>query len=327
MTPSYDVTVIVPAFNSAATLPQTVLSVMQQDIHNFELLIVNDGSTDTTEQVARLFTSDPRVTLISLKQNRGKPHAMNLCAEKARGRWIAVLDADDWYAPHRLSTLIAAGERADAQLVADNQFIYDEGADKIVRTAFATRDDYVRLDKSRFVAGCDPYAEFDFGMLKPMVRTDFIRSTNLRYRENARLSEDFLYLLEFFAAGGEGCLVSQPLYYWRQAFGTFSRNWTTSSGGAWRYDFLSGAHASAEVLDALPETAGPELVKMLRHRIRAFRRLHWLQQINRQRTVGASMAKVAALVTIHPSVWPLIAQRALRRSGRSNDHNSLSRIT
>ena len=110
MTPSYDATVIVPAFNSAATLPQAVQSVLQQEVQNFELLIVDDCSTDATARAAQQFASDPRVTVISLKKNRGKPHAMNLCTDQARGRWIAVLDADDWYAPHRLSTLIAAGE-------------------------------------------------------------------------------------------------------------------------------------------------------------------------------------------------------------------------
>ena len=134
-------------------------------------------------------------------------------------------------------------------------------------------------------------------------------------------------MLEFFAAGGEGCLVSQPLYYWRQAFGTLSRNWTTSSGGAWRYDFLSGVRASTEVLNALPDMAGPELVKMLRHRIRAFHHLHWLQQINRQRSDGASLVKIGGLLAMHPSIWPLIVRRVIRRSGTPRDHNSLSRIT
>lgn len=325
MTQSCEVSVIIPAYNSAATLPQAIESVLQQDLRNFELLIVDDGSTDATAEVAQQFSNDPRVTCIPVPENKGKPHAMNLGVRVAHGRWIAVLDADDWYAPDRLSTLVATGERANVQLVADNQYVYDEGAAQIVRTAFQATTDCKRLDKPEFVAGCDPYAEFDLGMLKPMVRTDFVRQANLQYRERARLSEDFLYLLEFFAAGGEGWLISRPLYYWRQAFGSLSRHWTTSGRGAWRYDFLSGARASADVLEALRQRGDPELAMMLRRRIRAFHRLHRLQEMRRQYADGASLMHVAASVAMHPSIWPLIGQRFLRRFGGSRDHESLTR--
>lgn len=324
MTHSCEVSVIIPAYNSAATLPQAVQSVIHQDLQDLELLIVDDGSTDATADVAQQFADDPRVAVIRLPENRGKPHAMNLGIRMAHGRWVAVLDADDWYAPSRLSTLVATGERANVQLVADNQFVYDEGAAQVVRTALRATTGHKRLDKAEFVAGCDPYAEFDLGMLKPMVRTEFVHKINLHYRESARLSEDFLYLLEFFAAGGEGWLISRPLYYWRQAFGSLSRHWTTSGRGAWRYDFLSGARASADVLEALNQRGDRELVKILQRRIQAFHRLHQLQEVSRKRADGASLRDVATSVAMHPSIWPLIARRLLRRFSASRDHESLS---
>lgn len=65
------------------------------------------------------------------------------------------------------------------------------------------------------------------------------------------------------------------------------------------------------MLNALPDMAGPELVKMLRHRIRAFHHLHWLQQINRQRSDGASLVKIGGLLAMHPSIWPLIVRRVI----------------
>jgi succinoglycan biosynthesis protein ExoO len=119
-------------------------------------------------------------------------------------------DADDRYAPDRLSTLLEAGEGSSAQRASDNQYLCDEGANQVVRTAFAVTANQRKLDKVSFVAGCDAYADFDPGMLKPMVRTDFMRSANITYREVARQSEDFLYLVEFFAAGGESILLPRP---------------------------------------------------------------------------------------------------------------------
>ncbi len=65
------------------------------------------------------------------------------------------------------------------------------------------------LTKRAFIAGSDPYANFDYGMLKPVIRTDCIRRLALAYRETARLSEDFMYLTDFFAAGETGFLIAQ----------------------------------------------------------------------------------------------------------------------
>jgi succinoglycan biosynthesis protein ExoO len=316
------VSVVIPAFNSGTTLPCAVHSVLRQDLRDFELLIIDDGSTDATAQVAREFTADSRVRVISLASNRGKPHAMNIATAEAAGRWIAVLDADDWYADDRLSTLLEAGERSGAQFVADNQCVYDEGADQVVRTAFAVTADERRLDKASFVAGCDPYADFDLGMLKPMVRVDFVRRAQIAYRENARLSEDFLYLVEFFAAGGKGILVPRPLYYWRQTFGSISRRWTGTAGGEWRYDFLSGARANAEVMKLMREQREDLLASLLRRRMRAFYRLHRLQEVSRQHANGATPAQLATSILRHPSIWPLVVQRGVRRITRRRECHS-----
>jgi len=322
MAMSCSVSVVIPAFNSATTLPRAVQSVLQQDVADFELLIVNDGSTDATERVAREFTTDSRIRVISLASNRGKPHAMNLALAESTGRWVAVLDADDWYADGRLSALLEAGERHGVQLVADNQYLYDEAADQVVCTAFPVTSGDRRLNKVTFAAGCDPYADFDLGMLKPIVRRDFVQQANVVYRENARLSEDFLYLLEFLAAGGEGYLMSQPMYYWRQAFGAISRRWTGTAGGAWRYDFLSGARANAEVLSAMRARGEDSLARLLSRRMRAFHRLHRLQELSRLRAEGATSTQVAASILRSPSIWPLVAQRGVRRVTRRWQSNS-----
>lgn len=312
------VSVLVPAYNSAPTLARAVQSALRQELQQIEVLIIDDGSRDSTNDVAAgLCREDPRVRLITLAQNHGKPYAMNVGAAQANGEWLAVLDADDWYAPDRFSTLLSAAEQHQADLVADNQFVYDAGASRVVRTAFPSAPQGRLLDKAAFVAGSDPYADFDYGMLKPVVRTEFVRAHGLAYRETARLSEDFLYLLEFFAAGGRGWLVTEPMYYWSQAFGTISRRWTETGSGRWRYDYLSAIKANAEVLQTMYRAGDEQLASLLRRRIRAFRQLHSIQRVSRMRAEGASPLRVVGEVLGHPSVWPLIARRGIRRVTRS----------
>jgi succinoglycan biosynthesis protein ExoO len=307
------VTVIIPVFNSAATLARAAGSALRQAVAPLELLIVDDGSTDASlAEATRIAETDPRARVIASRENRGKPHAMNRAIAQARGHWIAVLDADDCYADGRLATLITAAERNGADLVADNQYLYDSGADRTVGTAFPPGRRDTALTRRKFIAGASPFAAFNYGMLKPVVRADFLRRSGLRYREDARLSEDFLYLVEFFAAGGEAWLVSQPLYYWTQAFGTLSRQWTSTGAGAWRYDFMSALAPNAEVRSALAPTAHADLIALLDRRDTALRQLHWFRELCRARDAGQGPGQLLQMIARQPSMWPFVLRRALQ---------------
>jgi Glycosyl transferase family 2 len=96
------VSVIVPAWNAAATLDATLRSAARQTHRNLEILIVDDGSTDETAEVARQFcASEPRARLIR-KENGGPASARNAGIEEARGAWIAPLDSDDLWHPEKI---------------------------------------------------------------------------------------------------------------------------------------------------------------------------------------------------------------------------------
>jgi glycosyltransferase involved in cell wall biosynthesis len=311
------VSVVIPVYNSVATLERAVTSVLGQTLRSIELLIVDDGSRDRSLELARhLAATDSRIHVISLPENRGKACAMNRAIAEASGFWIAVLDADDWYEPERLAVLVEAAERHGLPMVADNQRFHDAGANTEVGTAFPA-DSFDRvLTRRTFDTGSDPYAEFNYGMLKPIISADFIQATGLAYRENVRLSEDFLYLVEFFAAGGTGILLTHPLYNWTQAFGRLSRQWTTTGAGSWRYDFQSALAGHAEVLHSLRDRRDHLLADLLVAHARACRRLHHLNAIKRARASGATLPQVLSAIARHPSIWPQIARRALRASRR-----------
>jgi glycosyltransferase involved in cell wall biosynthesis len=310
-----EVSVVIPVYNSASTLERAVTSVSRQTVAEHEILIIDDASQDQSLALARqLALDDRRIRVIALSCNGGKAHAMNQAIREARGAWVAVLDADDWYESERLAVLLSAATMHRADLVADNQYFYDAAADLVVRTAFPVVTDSCQLTRQAFIAGCDPYAEFNYGMLKPIVRTGFIRRTGLAYRESARLSEDFLYLVEFVAAGGTGALVMQPFYNWTQSFGSMSRQWTDTGAGAWRYDFSSARGANSEVLAKLRLTQQHDLVSLLVARDRAYRNLQRLAEISRMRACGSGLSQLLVTAARTPSIWPLLARRVVERT-------------
>ena len=101
------VTIIVPAYNSETTIQTALLSLLAQTWQDLEILVVDDGSTDTTaELVERQAGQDPRVKLIRAGVNRGPFVARNLGVKSATGDFITCHDADDWCHPQRVETQV-----------------------------------------------------------------------------------------------------------------------------------------------------------------------------------------------------------------------------
>ena len=97
------VSVIMPAYNAAATIAESIESVLYQTYQNWELIVVNDASTDSTLDVIALFAdADSRVCVYTNQCNSGIASTRNIAMEKAKGEYIAFLDSDDVWQPQKL---------------------------------------------------------------------------------------------------------------------------------------------------------------------------------------------------------------------------------
>ena len=99
------VSVIISSYNHAPYIGQAVQSVLDQTFQDFEILIADDASTDNTLEVLNRFT-DPRIRVFFFTENR-KTHMKNECLKVAAGRYIAILNSDDYMAPDRLQKQVA----------------------------------------------------------------------------------------------------------------------------------------------------------------------------------------------------------------------------
>lgn len=97
-----EVSVIMPVYNGEAFVAEAMQSILNQTYTDFELLIIDDGSTDNSLQVARSF-QDPRIRVVVLEKNIGLAHVRNRGIEEARGTFIAWIDCDDINLPTRLA--------------------------------------------------------------------------------------------------------------------------------------------------------------------------------------------------------------------------------
>lgn len=101
------VTVFMPAFNAERYIADAIESVLAQTFTDFELLIIDDGSMDSTPSVIRKFAADARLRIVTQADNFGRPRTRNRGLGLARGEYIAFLDADDRCAPGRLERQVA----------------------------------------------------------------------------------------------------------------------------------------------------------------------------------------------------------------------------
>jgi hypothetical protein len=121
------ITVLVPVFNREQFVGDAIRSVLEQDFDDFELLLVDDGSTDRTPDVIETWRGrDPRVVAVTSPANQGIPRALNLGLAHARGKYVARLDSDDLMRPRRLAEQAAVLDaRPDVVLVSSAYDIVD----------------------------------------------------------------------------------------------------------------------------------------------------------------------------------------------------------
>ncbi len=318
------VSVIIPLYNSAGTIERCLRSAMRQSLVDLEILVGDDASTDSGARiVAQLSEEDGRIRLHRFAENRGKPRVMNELAQRARGDFLAVLDADDAYAPDRLERLISAAESHDVEMAADNLVYVDsgvggEGFGEAVRTAFATGREPRLLGRSDLLSGADTFADFDFGILKPVIRRDFVERNRLAYREESRLAEDFVFLMHCFQKGGRAVLVSDALYFWTMPFGARSRRWTSTGAGAWRYDYRPALALNRKLIEELADAGESEFVRMLERRGRQYEAM--IAYIEAQKLAHCGrFASALRAVVVSPVCWTLLLRRVAGRAARFLD--------
>ncbi|MDE2058362.1 MAG: glycosyltransferase family 2 protein [candidate division NC10 bacterium] len=105
------VTVLIPVHNREQHVAAAIESILAQSFTDFELLLIDDGSTDGSVGIMRSYTADPRVRLACNAHNLGIPRTRNRGIDLARGEYIAMLDSDDWAYPTRLEKQVAFLDR------------------------------------------------------------------------------------------------------------------------------------------------------------------------------------------------------------------------
>jgi len=107
------VSIVMPSYNTAEYIAESIQSVLAQSYKNWELLIVDDCSTDNTDEIVKPYLIDERIRYLRNEKNSGAAVSRNRALRDAKGKWIAFLDSDDLWMPDKLSKQIKFMEEHD----------------------------------------------------------------------------------------------------------------------------------------------------------------------------------------------------------------------
>jgi glycosyltransferase involved in cell wall biosynthesis len=200
------VSVLIPSYNSAPYLHDSIKSIINQTYTNWELIITDDCSSDNSIEIARKYSSkDQRIKLVENDKNRGISGNMNEGLKYCKGKYIAILDADDWSYPYRLEEQVEVMEK-NKKIVACSGFfdVCDENLkSKYVKDLPETNEE-LRKAMKRYMPMIHP------GI---MWRADTLFKTNL-YPEYLKVGHDYLITMEI-SQYGELYNLQKPVIKYR----------------------------------------------------------------------------------------------------------------
>lgn len=206
------VSVITPAFNSEEYILETINSVKGQTHQNWEMIIVDDCSTDNTVSlIKKEMEKDSRIKLIQQEKNSGAAVARNTAIKQAKGRYLSFLDSDDLWYPEKIETQLIFMKENDVGFSFTSYEIINQDGELTCKTiSVPSSIDYNGLLKNTII-GC-------LTVMLDIKKTGLVQMPNIRTRQDTAL------WLSILKKGYKAYGIQKPLAKYRKVNGSISSN-------------------------------------------------------------------------------------------------------
>lgn len=213
--------IILPVYNSEQYLDHTIASVLQQTMPDFELLAIDDCSTDSSLQlIQRWAEKDNRIRVIQNEKNQGVASVRNWGIQLAGGQYIAFLDSDDNWHSDKLQAQISWMKEQDCDFSCTAYEMVDD-ADQYIKT---------RMINHQKISLEDLLKENYICCSSSMIRSDVAKQHHM---DGSYAHEDYVYWLELLQSGANGCVLNQCLTDYRVIQTSRSANKRKAAQGRW----------------------------------------------------------------------------------------------
>ena len=214
------VSIITPSYNTAKYIGKTIESVQAQTYENWEMIIVDDCSSDNTDEVVASYMSDKRIKYIKNEKNSGAAVSRNRALREAGGRWMAFLDSDDLWSPEKLEKQISFMEKNEYYFSYTNYEEIDEQGNLLG----------VKVTGPKKVSKHGMYNYCYLGCLTVMYDTEYVGLIQIK---DIKKNNDYAIWLEV-CQKADCWLLDEYLGQYRKRSGSISRHGSKTMIG-WHY--------------------------------------------------------------------------------------------
>lgn len=215
------VSVIIPAYNAAKTITETLESALAQTFEDFEIIVADDGSTDnTSETVLRLADADERVKLFQVNKNQGVAKARNFAISNAGGEWIAFLDSDDLWEKDKLEKQLKLADEKNADIVYCSYGIIDAKGERSCTDFIVEEHTTYNLMLARNVISCST----------ALIKREYFDKYSF---SSEYAHEDYALWMEMLRDGLQAYGNTEILAYYRLYAGSRSANKLKAAKNRW----------------------------------------------------------------------------------------------
>ena len=213
-----EVSIIVPVYNAEKAVGRCIESILEQEYTDFELILIDDGSRDSSPQILDGYAEkDQRVRVVH-KENGGVSAARNTALDMAQGKYIQFLDADDWISAEATKLLVRTMEDKNCDMVIAS-FYRVVGSNISCKGSIS--EELVMSREEYADHMMESPADYYYGVLwNKLYKNSIIKKYGLRMDETVSWSEDFLFNLEYVLHTERIASLPAPVYYYVKTEGS-----------------------------------------------------------------------------------------------------------
>lgn len=205
-------TIVIPVYNAEKYLERCILSLLNQNAKDYELILIDDGSRDNSGKICDRYAEKYNNIRVIHKENGGVSSARNLGIDEAKGEYITFIDADDFVSSNYFATVFNYINNYKT-----DWFLFNLYRQKPSGNFFAQKlplDDGDYDDPDCLIYYSVAYYSFVNGSYTKIHKTSIIKENNLRFNENIKLCEDNIFALDYIASIKNFTICDAPMYFY-----------------------------------------------------------------------------------------------------------------